>query len=108
MGLVYEVEAYEEAMESKRRMKSELVIPATMRNDMLLGYGYTQKEIQEASKKSTIARNQRKWTLETIKLEPFERFFEGVKKNPLRLRKNKRTIKPLDDCSSSCVSRSKI
>merc|ERR1712161_179484 len=46
---------------------------------------YTRKEIQGACKKSTIARNQRKRTIATIRLQPLEELFEkAVKKTGLR------------------------
>lgn len=82
---VYELEDYEDACKYTRRTQAELKMPSRYRDEILRGYGYTRKEIQGACKKSTIARNQRKRTIETIRLQPLEELFEkAVKKTGLR------------------------
>jgi len=90
---VYDLEEYLIAVQDSKRIQAELKIPSMHRDMMLRESGYSRKEIQTACKKSTIARNQRKRTIETLKLQPLEEFFEKVKKNgkknPIRLlRKN--------------------
>jgi hypothetical protein len=78
---VYDLEEYLEAVQYTKRTQAELKMPSKYRDTMLREYGYSRKEIQDACRKSTIARNQRKRTIETIKLQPYQEFFEKVKKN---------------------------
>lgn len=89
---VYDLDEYEVACEDTRRTQAELKIPSKHRDEMLKTCGYTRKEIQEAIKRSNIARGQRKRTIETLKLQPLQEAFEKILKagsKPLR-RKSKR------------------
>ena len=96
---VYDLEEYLIAVQDSKRIQAELKIPSMHRDMMLRESGYSRKEIQTACKKSTIARNQRKRTIETLKLQPLEEFFEKVKKNgkknPIRLLRKKNPIELL-------------
>lgn len=108
---VYDLVEYDEASHEMRRTKSEMVLPSATRNDMLSACGFTKKEIQAAVKKSTIARNQRKRTIETLKFQPVQELMESMgKKNPLqRLRRNKSSNNYflLDDNSLPTSSKSR-
>lgn len=89
---VYGIEEYEEAMQDSRRTQSELKMPSSHREKMLKDDGYSRKDIQEATKMSTIARNQRKRTVETLKLQRLQEGIEKVVrigKRPLLLGKKK-------------------
>lgn len=91
---VFEIEEYEEAIQDTRRTQSELKMPSSHRDKILKDSGYSRKEIQEAIKNSNIARNQRRRTVETLKLQPLQEAFEKVVrvgKNPLRKSKKNRT-----------------
>ena len=96
---VYDLEEYLIAVQDSKRIQAELKIPSMHRDMMLRESGYSRKEIQTACKKSTIARNQRKRTIETLKLQPLEEFLEKVKKNgkknPIRLLRKKNPIELL-------------
>ena len=96
---VYDLEEYLIAVQDSKRIQAELKIPSMHRDMMLRESGYSRKEIQTACKKSTIARNQRKRTIETLKLQPLEEFIEKVKKNgkknPIRLLRKKNPIELL-------------
>jgi len=100
---VYELEDYEDACKYTRRTQAELKMPSRYRDEILRGYGYSRKEIQGACKKSTIARNQRKRTIETIRLQPLEELLEkAVKKTGLRpLLRVGRSSKSVDSLSHS-------
>ena len=88
---VYEIEEYEEAIQDTRRTQSELKMPSKHREALLKEDGYSRRDIQEAVKMSTIARNQRKRTVETLKLQPLQEALEKVVrvgKKPLRKKKS--------------------
>merc|ERR1712226_203567 len=68
--IVYELVEYDEAMVDSRRTQSELKMPSSHRDKILKESGYSRRDIQEAIKNANIARNQRKRTVETLKLQP--------------------------------------
>jgi len=84
---VYDLREYDDACQYTRRTQSELKMPSKYRDQILKEGGYSRVEIQQAVKKSNIARNQRKRTVETLKLQPLQEAFEKivrVGKKPLR------------------------
>lgn len=88
---VYELEDYEEACQYTRRTQIELKMPSKHRDEILKEIGYSRQEIQESVKKSNIARNKRKRTVETLKLQPLQEAFEKlvrVGKKPLGRKTN--------------------
>lgn len=87
---VFPLEEYEKLMVDNRRTQSELKMPSAFRDQILKESGYSRHDIQEAIKKSNIARNQRKRTVEMLKMQPLHEVFEKVVrvgKNPLRKKK---------------------
>lgn len=85
--IVYDLLEYDEAVLGTRRTQSELKMPSKHRDQILRDGGYSRLEIQEAIKRSNIARSQRKRTVETLKLQPLQEAFEKVVrvgKKPLR------------------------
>lgn len=77
---VFELEDYEEACKYTRRTQVELKMPGKHREEILREIGYSRQEIQESVKKSNIARNKRKRTVEMMKLQPFQEAFEKILK----------------------------
>mmetsp|Transcript_9021 Transcript_9021/g.21959 ORF Transcript_9021/g.21959 Transcript_9021/m.21959 type:complete len:269 (+) Transcript_9021:154-960(+) len=76
--VVYDIEDYEEAVQHTRRTQAELKMPSSHRNSLLREIGYSARDIQEAVKKSNIARNQRKRTVEMLKMQRVHEAFEKV------------------------------
>lgn len=70
-----------------RRLQAELKMPSIHRIDLLRNDGYTWKEIQEATKQSTLTRNRRKRTLEMIHLQPLHELFEKVTRKVVIIRR---------------------
>lgn len=84
---VYDLAEYEEAVKDTRRSQSELKMPSKHRDQMLKDGGFSRASIMEAIKKSNIARNQRKRTVETLNLQPLQEAIEKIvraTKKPLR------------------------
>lgn len=75
---VFELEEYEEACQDTRRTQAELKMPSKYRDKLLRASGFSAKEIQEAVRKSNIARNQRKRTVEMLKMQPVYEMIEKV------------------------------
>lgn len=75
---VYELEDYEQATKERRRSYSELKMPNSDRWKLLKANGYSRKDIQEASKLSTIARNQRQRTKDKLHLQPLHEALEKI------------------------------
>merc|ERR1712232_1137484 len=75
---MYDVDDYEAVYESTRRSHAELKMPSTHRDEMMRRSGFSRKEIQEAVKQSTIARNRRKRTAETHQLHKIQEAMENV------------------------------
>ena len=101
----YDLDEYDAAVRETRRNHAELKMPAQMRVDLLRGpnYEYTRKEILEATKTATIARNQRKWTIERLHFQSVHETLETLKRScKLGKKKEKqRLLQLLDDSSSS-------
>jgi len=96
---VYGIEEYEETIQDSRRTQSELKMPSAHRQKLLKDDGYSRKDIQEATKMSTIARNRRKRTVETLKLQRLHESIEKVvkiAKKPLQLTKKKSSLNLLN------------
>lgn len=75
---VFELEEYEEACQYTRRTQAELKMPSKYRDKLLRASGFSAKEIQDAVRKSNIARNQRKRTVEMLKMQPVHEIIEKV------------------------------
>ncbi|VEU40193.1 unnamed protein product [Pseudo-nitzschia multistriata] len=75
---IYDLVEYDEAVKSTRRTQTELKMPSKHREKLLREMGYTGREIQEAVKKSNIARNHRKRTVEMLKMQPLHEAFEKL------------------------------
>jgi len=75
---VYDLVEYEDACIHTRRTLTELKIPSSHRNTLLRETGYSTKEIQEAIKRSNITRNQRKRTVEMLKMHTVHEAFKKV------------------------------
>lgn len=86
----YDIDAYEEACEHSRRTQTELKMPSTHRDKILRESGFSAKEILEAVKKSNIARNQRKRTVEMLKMQPLYEAVEKVSRVGKKLRFGKK------------------
>mmetsp|Transcript_1846 Transcript_1846/g.3962 ORF Transcript_1846/g.3962 Transcript_1846/m.3962 type:complete len:253 (+) Transcript_1846:170-928(+) len=93
---IYDLEDYEEACRYTRRTQSELKMPSKHRDKILKENGFSKQEIQNAVKQSNIARNQRKRTVEMLKMQPLHETFEKVvrvgKKNPFRRKSSKKDL----------------
>lgn len=76
--IVYDLVEYDDACQETRRTQSELKMPSKHRDQLLRDMGYSKQDIQDAVKRSNIARNQRKRTVETLKLAPLQEAFEKV------------------------------
>jgi hypothetical protein len=93
--IVYDLVEYDEACKETRRTQSELKMPMKHRETILKEGGYSRQEIQEAVKRSNIARNQRKRTVETLSLQPLQESFEKIirfGKKPLKKRDSLRNM----------------
>jgi len=85
--IVYDLLEYDDACRDTRRTQSELKMPSAHRDQILREVGYSRQDIQQAVKKSNIARIRRRRTVETLKLQPLQEAFErciSVGKKPLR------------------------
>jgi len=85
--IVYDLLEYDDACRDTRRTQSELKMPSAHRDQILREVGYSRQDIQQAVKKSNIARIRRRRTVETLKLQPLQEAFERcirVGKKPLR------------------------
>jgi len=88
---VYGLEDYEQTIRERRRSYSQLKMPSMHRDKLLKESGYSRRDIQEATKLSTIARNQRKRTIDTLHLQPLQEAFEKI----VRIGKNTIKNKPV-------------
>lgn len=89
--IVYDLAEYDDAMQNSRRTQSELKMPSKHRLEILKQGGFSKIDIQNAVKRSNIARNQRKRTVETLKLQPLQEGFEKlmrIGKKPLSKKKD--------------------
>lgn len=89
--IVYDLKEYDTACQDSRRSQSELKMPSKHRDQILIDGGYSRQEIQEAIKRSNIARNQRKRTIETLNLQPLQETLEKIirgGKNKFRKKKS--------------------
>ena len=87
---MFDVDDYEAVYENTRRSHAELQMPRAHRDEMMRRSGFTRKQIQEASKQATIARNRRKRTAETQQLHKLQEVMENVVrsgKKGLRMKK---------------------
>jgi len=75
---VYDLIEYDEAVSDTRRKMPELKMPSKLRDQILRESGYTKQDIQKATKASNIARQQRKRTVEMLKLQPLHEAFEKM------------------------------
>lgn len=73
---VYDLAEYDDAMQNSRRTQSELKMPTKFRLQILKEGGFSKQDIQQAVKRANIARNQRKRTVETLKLQPLQEALE--------------------------------
>ncbi len=93
--IVYDLVEYDEACQPTRRTQSELKMPSKYRDQILREGGYSRQQIQEAIKRSNLARNQRKRTVETLSLQPLQEAFEKVVrvgKKPLKKKDSRKSI----------------
>ena len=92
--IVYDLLEYDEAVQDTRRTQTELKMPSKHRDDILKDMGYSRQDIQDAIKRSNISRNQRKRTVETLKLQPLQEAFEKVVRVSMKpLRKKEAHLK---------------
>lgn len=91
----YDLDEYEEAYLQTRRTQTELKMPSKHRDKILREIGYSAKEIQEAIKKSNIVRNQRKRTVEMLKMQSVHEAFEKMGRvgKKISFRKKKKKVK---------------
>jgi len=92
---VYDLVEYDDAMQNSRRTQSELKMPSKYRIEILKEGGFSRQDIQEAVKRANIARNQRKRTVETLKLQPLQEAFEKAVrfgKNPMKKKEKRYTM----------------
>lgn len=92
---VYDLEEYEEACSHTRRTQTELKIPSSHRNTLLRETGYSAKEIQEAIKRSNITRNQRKRTVEMLKMHTVHEALEKVARFGKKIIPHRKKKKPI-------------
>jgi len=94
--IVYDLIEYDDACQDTRRTQSELKMPSKHRDQILRESGYSRQEIQDAIKRSNIARNQRKRTVETLSLQPLQEAFEKVVRVGRKPLKKKDSLRNLD------------